>query len=234
MTGSAFANLMPLIHAKEAAMARDTTEGNGLETGDEPPASGGLDWGMGVYNPWEYVKRYLGRLNIGMSDMAYMSLCGLNLPLMPCNGMSDMAYMSLCGLNLPLMPCNGKSDMAYISLYSPDPPLIRPNVFYLSGLPPGTRVFDVIRRCQAADLGRVRVTMLSPTTAYIEVLTFEECAKQKARDAREASVPKGVQTGSKGGDTVLGARPSKRMRPEGGGGDPNGEAPNNCYKCNVM
>jgi hypothetical protein len=56
--------------------------------------------------------------------------------------------------------------MPYAAVCGPDPPLSRPNVFHVSGLPSGgTRADEFIKLFQAEGLGRPRVSML-PGKAY--------------------------------------------------------------------
>ncbi len=61
-----------------------------------------------------------------------------------------------------------RSDIPYAAFTGPDPEPPRPNIFHVYGLAPMTRVGDIVKAFGARGLGRVRVTFVNSTSAFVE------------------------------------------------------------------
>ncbi|GAX85783.1 hypothetical protein CEUSTIGMA_g13198.t1 [Chlamydomonas eustigma] len=130
-------------------------------------------------------KDFASRAAIMMPEAVDQALVGGG-PLLPAqladldlNSHSDSARLaggdsSLIDAEVLLQPVNRfknclnimRTDMPYAAVCGLDPPLSRPNVFHVSGLPSGgTRADEIITLFQAEGLGRPRVT-LSAGKAY--------------------------------------------------------------------
>jgi len=142
MTGAAFANLLPLVRAKELvggmpltdpgapAAARQAVAGPAPSGSVSEPTDMDTDPAVPQQdNPLQAVRQFNGRLNLVRSDMPYAAVTG------------------------------------------PDPPLERPHIFHVTAPPTMNflRVNDVVQLFQAHELGRPRITTLTPTTVLAEV-----------------------------------------------------------------
>ena len=131
MTGVAFANLVPLMLAKDTRLAAESPSS---------ATSTGLA-GLALNSPTkasETVKQKPGRMQSDIQD-------------------SDATKAESARLLAPVASYRSRlnvmrTDMPYTALEGPDPVLVRPNVFHVSGLPGGGRLDEIVRLFQVSPV----------------------------------------------------------------------------------
>ena len=88
-----------------------------------------------------------------------------------------------------------RTDMPYATLEGPDPPLLRPNVFHVSGMPGGGRVDEIQRLFLAAELGKPKVTYVGAPGSGAGALVEVDVAAAPEVLYKLMGVPKPVLSG---------------------------------------
>lgn len=163
MTGVAFANLLPLMLAKDAKLAATTGSPSGSTSAElaalalNSPLKNG-----GAAKPWSGDGSTM-QLDDDEDFKAATAADQSSLILAPV-----MPYRS----RLNVM----RTDMPYAVLEGPDPPLLRPNVFHVSGLPGGGRVDEIVRLFQV----RLRLLMPACLTVFPDYLSnLQQCPHRR-------------------------------------------------------